>query len=91
MELVAPLGISLTVSWVIISPTNDVVRSGGIYLGPAMNNVVEYSVIIELLTEASTLGIRHLIVRLDSELVVSQLNSTYSIRHPILFWKYLRV
>jgi ribonuclease HI len=79
------------IAWVIISPTNDIVSSGGIYLGPAMNNVAEYNVVIELMTEASSLGIHHLIVCLDSELVVSHLNSTYSIRHPILFQKYLRV
>lgn len=43
------------------------------------------------MSEASALGIRHLIVRLDSQLVVSQLNAHYSIRHPTLFRKYLRV
>jgi ribonuclease HI len=76
---------------VIISPTNDIVIFRGIYLGPATNNVLEYSVVIELLTKAPALGICHLIARLDFELVVSHLNSTYSIRHSILFRKYLRV
>ena len=80
-----------SIGWVIISPTNDIVSSRGIYLGPSTNTVAEYSFIIKLMTEASTLGIRHLIVCLDSELVVSHLNSTYSIFHPILFRKYLRV
>jgi ribonuclease HI len=37
------------IAWVILSPTNEIVISGGIYLGPAMNNVAEYSVVIELL------------------------------------------
>jgi len=77
--------------WVIISPTNDIVSSGGIYLGPTTNNVIEYSDIIELLTEAFALGICHLIVCLDSNLIVSHLKSTYFIQHPILFQKYLRV
>jgi ribonuclease HI len=57
-------------AWVIISPIDDIVNSGGIYLGPAMTNVVEYNAFIELLTEAYALGIHHLIVCLDSELFV---------------------
>ena len=52
-------------SWVIFSPTNELVGSRGIFLGPTTNNVADSSV-IELLTEASTLGIHHLVVRLDS-------------------------
>ena len=76
---------------VLLSPTNDIVNCGGIYLGPTKNNVAEYSVIIELLTKESAFGIRHLIIHLDYELVVSYLNATYSIKNPILFQKYLRV
>jgi ribonuclease HI len=68
-----------SIAWVIFSPTNELVSSGGIYLGPATNNIAEYSAVIKLMSEASTLGIHHLIVRLDSQLVVSQLNSDYSI------------
>jgi ribonuclease HI len=78
-------------AWVIISPTNNIVSYRGIYVDPATNNVAEYSVVIELITKASALGIHHLIVCVISELVVLHLNSTYSIRHPILFQKYLRV
>ena len=43
------------------------------------------------MTNASALGIRSLVERLDSELVISQLMSWYSIRHPVLYRKYLRV
>ena len=43
------------------------------------------------MTNASALGIRSLVVRLDSELVISQLTLRYSIRHPVLYRKYLRV
>jgi len=69
----------VSVFWVILSPTNEIVNYGGIYLGPAKNNVVEYSAVIELMTKASALGICHLIVCLDSEFSVSHLNVTYSI------------
>lgn len=62
-------------SWVIFSPTNELVGSRGIFLGPTTNNTLEYSATIKLLNEASTLGIHHLVVRLDSQLMVFQLNS----------------
>ena len=43
------------------------------------------------MTNASTLGIHSLEVQLDSELVISQLTSCYSIRHLVLYQNYLRV
>ena len=61
------------------------VVSRGAYLDIATNNVVEYSVVIELLWDAISHGITCLEVRLDSELVVSQLNGVYQVRHPALF------
>ena len=91
MDLVATLEKLAFTDWVIFSPIDELVSSGGICLDPATNNVVEYNAVIELMSEESALGIRHLIVRLDSQLVVSQLNAHYSIRHPTLFRKYLRV
>ena len=53
-------------AWVIFSSTNEFIGSGGLFLGPATNNVVEYEAVVALLTHASALGIRHLVVRLDS-------------------------
>ena len=78
-------------AWVVYSPTDELLSSGGIYLGPATNNVAEYRAVIGLLTEALSLGITQLIVNLDSQLVVYQLNHIYSIRDPILLRLYLRV
>ena len=46
---------------------------------------------IELLSESISFGIRSLIVRLDSELVVLQLNRVYTIRNPVLLQLFLRV
>jgi ribonuclease HI len=59
-------------TWVIFSPTDQLVSSGGICLGPATNNVVEYSVVIELMSKSISLNIHRLVVHLDSQLVVSQ-------------------
>ena len=66
------------------APTGQVLSSGGVCLRPSSNNVVEYSVIIELLQDAISHGVLFLEVHLDSELVVSQLNGLYCIRDLIL-------
>jgi ribonuclease HI len=57
-------------TWVIYAPINELVSLRGVCLGRATNNIAEYSVVIELLVDAISLGIRHLVVRLDSQLVV---------------------
>jgi ribonuclease HI len=44
-----------------------------------MNNLVEYSVVIELLRDAIFHGVRYLEVLLDSQLVVCQLNGSYHV------------
>jgi ribonuclease HI len=36
-------------AWVIYSPSRQLVSVGGAYLGETTNNVVEYSVVIEIL------------------------------------------
>ena len=58
-------------AWVIYSPSEQLVVSGGTFLGPATNNVAEYRAFIELLWDAVSCGITQLEVRLDSQLVVS--------------------
>ena len=78
-------------AWVIFNPSNEFVNVGGIFLGHATNNLVEYEAVIALMTNASALGVCSLIIRLDSELVISQLTSRYIVPHPVLYWKYLKV
>jgi ribonuclease HI len=77
-------------TWVIYH-FDEVVSSRGIYLGPATNNMAEYHAVIGLLTQASSLGIFHIIVYLESQLVVYQLNRIYAIRSPILLHLHLQV
>ena len=45
-------------AWVVYSPEGLLVSSGGICLEPSMNNVAEYSVVIELLHDVISHGIR---------------------------------
>ena len=74
----------VSAAWVIYSPLGQLVASGGACLGPATNSVAKYRAIIELLRDALTFGITQLEVRLDSQLVVSQLNRAYQVQNPIL-------
>jgi ribonuclease HI len=78
-------------AWEIYAPTNELISLQGVCLGRATNNIAEYSAVIELLTDAISLGIRHFVVRLDSQLVVLQLSNVYTIRSPTLLRVYLRI
>ena len=78
-------------TWVIYSPLGHLVSSGGTFLSPDTNNVTEYKDIIELLWDALSRGITQLEVRLDSQLVVSQLNRSYQVRNPNLLHHFLQV
>ena len=57
-------------AWAIYAPTNELVSLRGVCLGRATNNIAEYSVVIELLVDAISLGIHNLVVRLESQLIV---------------------
>ena len=78
-------------AWAIYTPTNELVSLQGVCLGCATNNIAEYNTVIELLVDAISLGIHHLVVRLDSQLVVLQLCNIYSIQSPTLLRVYLRI
>ena len=78
-------------AWVIFTPQGQLLSSEGICLGDTTNNVVEYSVVIELLHDALSLGISRLQVYLDAQLVVSQLNRIYRVHDPTLHRRFLRV
>ena len=78
-------------AWVKFTHDNQFLSSGGSFIGPVTNNVVEYNTSIELLIEANTLGIQQIIVKLDSQLVISHSNGQYQDQNSILFRKFLRV
>ena len=82
---------SASIAWVIYNPMGQVLSSGGVCLRPSSNNVAEYSVVIKLLRDAISDGVLSLEVRLDSELVVSQLNGLYHVRDLTLLRIFLRV
>ena len=82
---------STSAAWVIYIPISQVLSWGGLCLQPSSNNVAEYSAIIELLWDAISYGVLSLEVRLDSQLVVSQLHGLYRIRDLTLLRRFLRV
>ena len=78
-------------AWVIYTPQGQLVSLVCVYLQPSSNNVVEYSILIEILCNIILNVIQYLEVLLDSLLVVSQLNCMYRIRYPMLLTRFLRV
>jgi ribonuclease HI len=50
------------IAWEIYAPTDELSSLHGVCLGYATNNIVEYSAVIELLTDVVSLGIHHLSV-----------------------------
>jgi hypothetical protein len=68
-----------SVAWEIYAPTNKLISLHDVFLGHATNNIAEYRAVIELLTNYISLGIRHLVVRIDSQLLVLQLSNVYAI------------
>ena len=51
-----------SVAWEIYSPTNKLISLHGVCLGRATNNIAEYSTVIELLTDAISLGVRCMVI-----------------------------
>lgn len=54
------------------------------YIGEATNNVAEYKALILALEEAGKLGGTQISVRMDSELIVRQMQGRYKIKEPTL-------
>ena len=80
-----------SVAWVLYTPELDLLGSGGIFLGSTTNNVAKYMSVIELLMEGASRDISNLVVRLESQLIIMQLNNHYRVRHPVLLRYFLRV
>ena len=64
-------------AWVIYSPSHELIHIDEICMGTATNNQAEYDGVNGLLAIALQLGIHHLDVFLDSQLLVSELNNHY--------------
>jgi ribonuclease HI len=76
------------IGFVLQDSTGQELAAEGECIGTTTNNVAEYQALLAGLRRARELGIDELEVRLDSELVVRQLNGEYKVRHPgLIEWK----
>ena len=58
-------------AWVLHYPSGQFLVSRGVCIGLASNNVEKYTTVVNLLSEAISLGVDSLVVFLESQLVVS--------------------
>jgi ribonuclease HI len=54
----------------------------GRFIGPATNNVAEYTGVITAMEEALKLGANRIVIRGDSELIIKQLRGEYRVKNP---------
>ncbi len=71
--------------FVILNNEEDVLHEGGMYLGIATNNLAEYHGVRLGLEKALDMGVRTVDFRIDSLLVVNQMNGIYQIKNRELW------
>ena len=68
----------------VLDPGGDELAAEGWTIGSCTNNVAEYRGAIAAIEKAQELGVTDLELRMDSELVVRQLNGEYRVKQPAL-------
>lgn len=77
--------------FIILNSKDETITDGGEYLGITTNNQAEYQAVYAALQKALELGITRVDFRLDSNLVVSQLNGIYKIKNRDLWPIYEKI
>lgn len=72
------------IGWLISDGAGMALDSGAAYVGVATNNQAEYLALIAGLQAALRRSPDHLVVRMDSELVVRQMRGEYRVKHADL-------
>jgi ribonuclease HI len=75
-----PAGIGV----VIMAADGTPIVTLGRFIGPATNNVAEYTALIVALEEAAKLGAANILIRGDSELIIKQMKGEYRVKNPDL-------
>jgi len=71
-----------SIGYVLLDPQGaEVVAKGEVLPGETTNNVAEYTALLRGVQAAMAHGVRAILVRLDSELVVRQIRGEYRVRH----------
>jgi ribonuclease HI len=76
------------IAFVICKMDDTVVEKSGSYIGETTNNQAEYQALKAGLERTQQLGVRELLVNMDSELVVKQINGQYKIKNAELLPHY---
>jgi len=63
----------------------------GIFISLSTNNIAEYNAVVELIYDDILYGIRFLVIKLDSKLVVLQIANVYLVRNTAILCMVLRV
>ncbi len=72
-------------AFVVMNDREQVIADGGSYLGVTTNNQAEYQAVYFGIKKASEMGAKKVDFRLDSNLVVNQLNGVYKIKNRDLW------
>lgn len=72
-------------AFVIMDVHEQIVAEGGVYLGITTNNQAEYQAVYQALKRAAELHLKVIDFRMDSSLVVNQLNGIYKIKNRDLW------
>ncbi|MFC1735241.1 ribonuclease HI family protein [Candidatus Hydrogenedentota bacterium] len=67
---------------VIKTPKGNVITEVSEYIGTATNNVAEYRALLAGLEKCAELGAEYVECRLDSQLIVHQMNGVYRVKDP---------
>ncbi len=78
-------------SGMIVMDGAKTIAAFGKYLGVTTNNVAEYTAVLLALEKCRELGATEVEMRMDSELVVKQMNGIYKVKHPNLAPIYLKI
>ncbi len=76
---------------VVIKDGAEIVEAYGRYIGATTNNIAEYSAVLSALERCKELGADEVEMRMDSELVVKQMNGEYRVKNPGLAQIYLKI
>ena len=71
--------------YVILAPDETILETGGEYLGITTNNQAEYQAVRYALQQAEKYHPKRISFRIDSQLVVNQMNGSYQIRNRDLW------
>lgn len=75
----------------VIKHGAETVEAYGRYLGETTNNVAEYTAVLSALERCKDLGAEEVEMRMDSELVVKQMNGEYKVKSPHLAQIFLKI